>query len=100
VLRQLRTAAAAHGAATLVAHAGQSVAGTVLSSLAVTEQYRRYEQERKCYGQGQDKSCHNGKVITFALGACPRTDIFSQIKAFQKNKHSHISDIASIIFLK
>jgi hypothetical protein len=34
------------------------------------------------------------------LGACPRIDIFSQIEAFQKNKHSHIDDIASIIFLK
>ena len=34
------------------------------------------------------------------IGACPRIDIFSQIKAFLKNKHSHISDIASIIFFK
>jgi hypothetical protein len=33
-------------------------------------------------------------------GASPRIDIFSQIKAFKKNKHSHIDDVASIIFMK
>ena len=32
------------------------------------------------------------------LGGCPRIAIFSQIKAFLKNKHSHIVDITSIIF--
>ncbi len=34
------------------------------------------------------------------LGACPRISILFKIEVFQKNKHSHIRDIASIIFLK
>jgi hypothetical protein len=35
-----------------------------------------------------------------SLGGCPRIGIFSQIEAFWKNKHSHIYDIASIVFPK
>jgi len=34
------------------------------------------------------------------LGSCPRIVIFSQIKAFLKNKHSHMFDITSIVFSK
>ena len=40
------------------------------------------------------------KGIFMFLGGCPRIAIFSQIKAFLKNKHSHIVDITSIIFSK
>ena len=32
------------------------------------------------------------------LGACPRIGILFKIEEFSKNKHSHIGDIASIIF--
>ena len=39
-------------------------------------------------------------LIKRNLGGCPRIAIFSQIKAFLKNKHSHIVDITSIIFSK
>jgi hypothetical protein len=35
-----------------------------------------------------------------SLGACPRTGILSKIEAFLKNKHSHIADITSIVFLE
>ncbi len=38
-------------------------------------------------------------IYSFLLGGCPRIGIFSQIEVLQKNKHSHILDIASIIFL-
>jgi len=34
------------------------------------------------------------------LGACPKIDIFSQIKAFFENKHRHTPSISSIIFKK
>jgi len=34
------------------------------------------------------------------LGACPRIGILFKIEKFKKNKHSHMFDIASIIFLK
>jgi hypothetical protein len=32
------------------------------------------------------------------LGACPRIGILFKIEKFSKNKHSHMFDIASIIF--
>jgi hypothetical protein len=32
------------------------------------------------------------------IGACPRIGISSQIEKLSKNKHSHMCDIASIIF--
>ncbi len=32
------------------------------------------------------------------LGACPRIGISFKIEEFSQNKHSHIVDIASIIF--
>jgi hypothetical protein len=32
------------------------------------------------------------------LGACPRIAILFKIEEFSKNKHSHMFDIASIIF--
>ena len=35
---------------------------------------------------------------TIILGGCPRIEISSQVKACWKNKHSHILNIASIIF--
>jgi hypothetical protein len=34
------------------------------------------------------------------LGACPRTGVLFKIEKFQKNKHSHMFDITSIIFWK
>ena len=34
------------------------------------------------------------------LGGCPRIAIFAKVEAFWKNKHSHIVNIASIIFSK
>jgi hypothetical protein len=33
------------------------------------------------------------------LGACPRIGILFKIEKFRQNKHSHMFDIASIIFL-
>jgi len=39
-------------------------------------------------------------LLDRTLGGCPRIVIFSQIKAFLKNKHSHLFDITSIIFSK
>ncbi len=32
------------------------------------------------------------------LGGCPRIDILFKVEAFSKNKHSHMFDIASIVF--
>ncbi len=34
----------------------------------------------------------------YSLGACPRIRILVKIEKFSQNKHSHIHDIASIIF--
>jgi len=40
------------------------------------------------------------EILNQILGACPRIDIFSQIKAFFENKHRHTPSISSIIFKK
>jgi len=40
----------------------------------------------------------NAKKII--MGACPRIGILFKIEKFKKNKHSHMFDIASIIFLE
>ncbi|MFT5728066.1 MAG: hypothetical protein ACI8PB_002217 [Desulforhopalus sp.] len=34
------------------------------------------------------------------LGACPRIGLLIKVEAFPKNKHSHMFDIASIVFRK
>ena len=38
------------------------------------------------------------KGLKIILGGCPRIAIFSQIKAFLKNKSSHIVDIRALFF--
>jgi len=38
------------------------------------------------------------EMLITLLGACPRIGISVKVEEFQKNKHSHIIDIATIIF--
>jgi len=45
-------------------------------------------------------SVHEKSLLKQELGACPRIGILFKIEKFLKNKHSHIVDIASIIFWK
>jgi len=52
----LGTAATTHCTAAFMTHAGQAVAGFVLSSLAVAQKNHCYQQERKGDGQGKNKS--------------------------------------------
>ena len=50
-----------------------------------------FQYVRKTNGEKATSSCRQP-------GGCPRIAIFFQIKAFLKNKHSHLVDITSIIF--
>ncbi len=38
-------------------------------------------------------------LSSVALGACPRIYILFKVETFSKNKHSHMGDITSIVFL-
>lgn len=66
---ELGTAAAAHGAATFVAHACQSVAGPALPSLAVTDEDCGYDKQGKGNNQVKDIGCHKYKLSIVGLSA-------------------------------
>ncbi len=85
----VRTAAAAHGAAAFVAHAGQTVAGSVLPSFAVADEDRCDKYQAKREREVEDISNH---VFTVSIVGNLAKIIKMDILAFDSQVIKHFKN--------